>query len=418
MSFFNRKDFESDNVKKLPSCLNCKNRQCTLNPDLQMEGGFNKQILFISPRPNKITDAKARHLMSSDKKLLSDILDDMGISLKNDCGIIHAVRCIGKDPSDAKSTEIEACSRTTNARIKQLNPKLIFTLGSVPLQSLFFSVFDQRSGGVNKFRGWCFPVPDRNFWVAPLLDLAYVFDMVEKGQVEYETLLKSDLENGLKKLNSPMPEDILKQTEIKIVSAEESPDILNKAIKQNRGAWTAFDYETTGIKPHAPGHKVISIATAFENGGTIVFLIDKTNKDQIAVVKEYLTTPKLKRIAHNMKFEHHWSTEFFRCTPVWSWDTQLAAHMIDNREGITGLKHQALLYFGIKGYEEDIKPFLTAKNSNAKNNIEKLIARKSGISKLLTYNAIDAITTLHLAKAQVRELLGKKAWEKVGAWNL
>lgn len=415
MSFFNRRDFESENVKKLPSCLNCKARQCTKNPDLQIEGEYKKRILIVTSRPTQETDAKGVHLPGRERRYLSESLDNFGISLKRDCGIIHSVRCVGKSSAEASNTEIDACSRSTINKITELKPLLVFTVGTVALNSVFFSIFSQRSGGVHKFRGWTVPIVSKNFWLSPLLDLSFVCDMVSKGSSEYDVITQNDLAEGLRHLNKKMPDDIVKG--IKIVSVNESASELNRLIKLNAGKWTAFDYETTGIKPHAEGHKIISMAAAFEKEGCIVFLVDKTNAEQMESIKKYLTTPKLKRIAHNMKFEHHWSVHFLGITPVWSWDTQLAAHMIDNRKGITSLKHQALLHFGIKGYEEDIKPFLSAGNSNALNNIEKLIKTRNGADRLMTYNAIDAITTLHLAKIQVRKLFGKQKWTGESLWE-
>ena len=77
-----------------------------------------------------------------------------------------------------------------------------------------------------------------------------------------------------------------------------------------------------------------------------------------------------------MKFEETWSQVRLR-QPVagWLWDSMEAAHLLDNRKNITGLKFQVYVNFGVVGYDDDVKPFITSnsKDSNAFNRLPELI---------------------------------------------
>jgi len=91
----------------------------------------------------------------------------------------------------------------------------------------------------------------------------------------------------------------------------------------------------------------------------------------------------------------------------WKWDTMLATHVLDNQTGVTGLKFQTYLQFGIMGYESGVSRYLKSVNedqhgANAKNQILKLMRSKSGRKKLLKYNALDSIYEYRLAKKQIK----------------
>ena len=105
---------------------------------------------------------------------------------------------------------------------------------------------------------------------------------------------------------------------------------------------TAFDYETTGLKPHAKGQEILCIAVS--NGERTVAMMMQDGMR--GTLRGYLKSPSTK-IAANMKFEEAWSRVILNC-PVenWHFDTMLAQHFLDSREGITGLKFQAYVRMG------------------------------------------------------------------------
>jgi hypothetical protein len=79
-----------------------------------------------------------------------------------------------------------------------------------------------------------------------------------------------------------------------------------------------------------------------------------------------------------------------------------AAHILDNRPGILGLKFQTYVNFGVVDYDSHIAPYLTSnsKNGNAFNRVDDI-----PIDDLLEYCAMDSLFEYRLAEIQ-RRLMG------------
>ena len=106
-----------------------------------------------------------------------------------------------------------------------------------------------------------------------------------------------------------------------------------------------------------------------------------------------------------MKYEDNWLNVLhdIRVNP-WAFDTMQAAHILDNRPGITSLKFQAYVRFGVLGYDEEVDPYLKAKSSNEVNRIMELVNSPEGFRKLMLYNGIDSLMEYRLALKQMEEL--------------
>jgi hypothetical protein len=109
------------------------------------------------------------------------------------------------------------------------------------------------------------------------------------------------------------------------------------------------------------------------------------------------------KCGHNIKFEQAWS-EVILGTNVegWHWDSMLAAHILDNRPNITGLKFQTYVNFGVADYASEVSPWLKSgdKDGNGKNTVEELVSTESGRDKLLRYCAYDSIYEYRLQAMQ------------------
>ena len=88
------------------------------------------------------------------------------------------------------------------------------------------------------------------------------------------------------------------------------------------------------------------------------------------------------------------------------WDSMLAAHLIDNRSGITNLKFQTYSSFGTIIKDEDVAKFIYQKDKsgNGFNKIFDLLEEPDGEAKLLRHVALDAYYEYRLAKKQMKEL--------------
>jgi DNA polymerase-1 len=166
-----------------------------------------------------------------------------------------------------------------------------------------------------------------------------------------------------------------------------------------------IDYETTGLKPQRPSSKIASIAFAY-NDRVFAFLYDYkmtwTSKELERIGshwRQVLLNEDIQFEGQNIKFEDNWSQVQFGARPAnWSWDTMLAAHIMDNRSGITGLKFQAYKELGIDPYDGYIRMWLTGEP----NTIEG--ARPA---KLMQYNAYDALFGSMIAKKQQKRMHGR-----------
>jgi hypothetical protein len=108
------------------------------------------------------------------------------------------------------------------------------------------------------------------------------------------------------------------------------------------------------------------------------------------------------KIAANAKFEERWTRKTFgHGINKWDFDTMLAAHLLDNKPGVCGLKFQAFVKLGQESYNDHIEPYLKADGSNEENRIKEI-----AIKELLIYNGLDSLLEWKLAKIQKREIEG------------
>ena len=139
-----------------------------------------------------------------------------------------------------------------------------------------------------------------------------------------------------------------------------------------------------------------------------VFMMPQTRQERLPFVN-LLVRSEVGKAAHNMSFEESWSEiRLGVSVENWIWDSMLAAHILDNRTGVTGLKFQTYVNFGVVDYSSEIQPYLEASDdcANSINTIQKLIATQSGRNQLLRYNGLDAIYERRLAGLQM-DIIGE-----------
>jgi len=245
-----------------------------------------------------------------------------------------------------------------------------------------------------KWRGWT--IPDRDFkcWVCPVFHPSFVSRAEGK---EVETIWKQDLQRAVDCVEKPLPR--YRKPKVEII--EDLSILHNLKSKQ-----VAFDYETTGLKPHARGHRIICASVARSENHCFVFMMPKKKRDRQPFI-DLLADKSIVKMAHNIKFEEVWGVVRLR-QPVqnWIWDSMLAAHILDNRPGVTGLKFQTYVHFGIVDYSSEVAPYLQAnqKGGNELNRIHELLEKPGGAGKLMHYCALDSIYEYRLALLQRRAM--------------
>jgi len=402
--FFSIKDTESKSRPdgKVYSCASCGLYKNCEHPKINPVGNFKKEILIIANSPTYIDDLIGKPLKDKFGELLKDTLQDFGINLMEDCLYTYAVQCLCLDandnPIEAKVKDVSSCRSKVLKLIEDIQPKLILTLGSAATASLIEHRWKNDFGAaenqppIEKWRGWQIPDQDLKAWICPIYSPLMILEAKNKDS---QTIWLNDLRKAISLLDKKFYR--FKTPKIDIV---EDLSFL-KTLKDE----VAIDYETTGLKPHAKGHKIVTISVSDTPDHSYVFELNTQKKINQWI--RFIADHKIQKICQNMKYEDNWSAVLLdQSIEGLVWDTMLAAHQLDNRKGVTGLKFQTYVQFGVIDYSSEIKPYLESKSKdgNAFNRILELMQSKEGKLKLMTYNGMDTIATFRLANLQ-RELL-------------
>ena len=393
---------------KVYSCASCGLYQNCLSPKMKAFGKGKKRILNIGEAPSEIDDKKGRQWQGKVGRKLQRVYRQFGINLFEDCLNINSVNCLPSKNRTPTGYEIACCRQSVKRVIEEFQPHLIMLFGNAAISSIIGDRWKKDLGGITKWRGWQIPDRDLRAWVCPVFHPSFVDR--QQGFDEVETIWENDIEEALDFLNKPLPKFLNDKANIKVLQPEEVVPMLRDIPKKYTGEIAYIDYETTGIKPHARGHRIVCTAIAPEPHKVFVFMGPKT-KLQKQALADFLRSPIIGKAAANMKFEHVWSLIRLGAeTKPWIWDTMQAAHVLDNRPGITSLKFQAYVQLGVIDYDSHINPFLSGtapgenpKSSNAINRIFELV-EKDGGKELMTYCALDAMYEHQLGLIQMKQL--------------
>ena len=401
--FFTAKQTESKSRPdgKTYSCASCGLYKNCKTPKMEPYGEFKRKILVIGEAPGRTEDQRGHPWQGKAGRLLQQTFhNELRVDLFEACLCVNAVNCHPEDNRTPTNYEVDCCRKNILQIIEEKKPKLIILLGGSALYSIIGHRWKKGLDGIMKWRGWCIPDQDFGCWICPTFHPSFVL----RGEREVETVWKNDLKQAIEKVDEELP----KYEEPNIDIIEDLSYLQNFKATQ-----ISFDYETTGLKPHAKGHRIVCAAVAFgcksfafNPDYCYVFMMPKSRLARQPFV-DLLANPDIGKIAHNMKYEEQWSKVRLR-QPVknWLWDSMQAAHILDNRPGITSLKFQVYVRFGVVDYSSEISPYLkpASKDGNAINRIYELLEQPGGEEKLLTYCGLDAIWTYRLAMLQMNEM--------------
>jgi len=266
--------------------------------------------------------------------------------------------------------------------------------GQQAVTSIIGQKWQSDLGTISKWRGWTIPDRDFNAWLCPTFHPSFV----ERGEKEIRTIWMQDLKQALSLVDTPLPPYEDETDKVEIVKDLHFLDSLKGPV--------AFDYETTGLKPHDTSkHRIVCMSVCNDPQKAYAFMMPD-DPDQLDCIRALLQGQRGK-IAQNMKFEHTWTYNALGYeVRHWIWDTMLATHIMDNRPDVCGLKFQVYVQFGLGDYSSDVAPFLKSKtkDGNAVNQIDALTVSLTGKKKLLKYCGLDSLFEYRLAMKQMREL--------------
>ena len=167
-----------------------------------------------------------------------------------------------------------------------------------------------------------------------------------------------------------------------------------------RDGTVAFDYEANCLKPEGEGTELVSCSICWRGRRTISY---PWQGEAIEATDE-MTRSSMPKIASNLKIEDRWTrVKLGHKVRNWYWDTMVAAHILDNTPGVTGLKFQAFVNLGQESYNTHIKPFLKAKKGSRFNRIKEL-----DLNDLLLYGGLDSYCEYWVGIKQIKLMEKRK----------
>lgn len=384
-------------VTKLPIEIQC--RACGLDkkcktPRMKWTGDGKLRGLFIGEAAGKSEDEEGIQFIGQAGGVLRDKLEMNDLDLDYHFWKDNALACRPPKNRTPTDKEIKYCRPHIMETIAELKPKKIFLLGRVALDC--FLAHRTKISRLDRWLGQ--KIPDQQFgcWVYPLYHPSYLLRQKKKENRALNLIFETQLFDAINH-DEPFP---------KFEADIEITNDVNKACE-----WLEFvigglcpvaiDFETTGLKPHAPGHKIISMSMSINPKSAFSFpMFD--HKKFLRLVKRLLFSEQIAKWAQNMKFEDLWS-RVIQGYPVrgWKWDTSIASHVLDNRREVSGLKFQSYVRYGVLGFDDEIDPY---KRSNSKNANAFNRMAEAPIEKVLTYGGMDSVLCYRLALDQQKEM--------------
>jgi len=343
-------------------------------------------------------------------KALQRKFRQLDIDLFEDCVSLNAVNCRPVDERGNNRApteyEISCCRQKILAVVQGYQPKVIILLGESALSSLIGYKWNKNLGGILKWRGWTIPDREYNAWVCPTFHPSFVERQDEANEIE--VIWTNDLKQAFAKVTVPFPK--FKNEEDCIIISEDIEEVLT-TLNDEAPPLLAFDIETTGLKPYdKEKHQIVCISFCAEVNKAYVIPFP-TRQKYLRLLRQLLKNPRIGKIAANMKYEDTWMNVMCGISPdPWAFDTMQATHILNNLPGITGLKFQAYVQFGVLGYDDSVAPFLKSKSSNETNRIMELTKDKNSFRELLLYCGIDSLLEFRLALLQMK-IMGKERRE-------
>lgn len=394
-------------------CVDCGLHAKVRSPKLKITGQGRLGILYMGEAQGAKEDEKGKQFVGDAGQVLRNSLVQVGLDFERDFWALNAVRCrptsvsekgnvVNRTPTD---NEIAWCWKGTWDLVRELKPKAVWLAGLVPLQSYLLDK-GQEKPTITKWRGWAIPDQELGCWVIPHYHPSFVHR--QSKDIGLANLFRRDLVAALEKSQKPFPVyDPMKH--ISILDEKQAIILLSNVPLDTE--LLAFDFETTGLKPHRDGHDIKYAAVCFNDHS---YAFPTSHPEVRRLLGKIIAHPDIPIAAHNIQFEDTWSKVILRVEPKnWAWCSQTAAHVMDDRSGITSLEFQAAIRYGDWHFKEDTDPYLKPPPTV----MDKGEKRKTGGNdfnriddcpkdKILLRVAKDALYGYWLAMDQMREIQG------------
>lgn len=388
-----------------PQCSRCGLYSTVKTPNMKVHGKGKKGVLVLGEAPGPQEDLVGEQFVGDVGRFLSGTLAKYGFDLNRDAYKYNTLSCFpGRSPTGQIETptkeQIEYCRMNVLSAIKSLTPTYIWVLGKSALTALLGGYFKNLSPTL--WRGFVCADQRFNAYVLPMYHPSYVKRLDKHPHLR--SIFERDIENAVKLTEIGKRPKKWSEKIITLTQYEDVVGLLRKILREKD--YVAFDYETTGIKPHRPGHKIVTMSFCFDDETAYAFPFQYQKhwvKKELQSIKEFvikiLTDPEIPKIAQNRKFEQIWSY-FILGIDVkgMDFDTMLAARVLDSRVGTAGLDFRTYVHMGILPYDQEIAVFKKAHNGEFNR------MNEAPLLPMLKYNARDSLYTFRLADILPKEI--------------
>lgn len=132
----------ADEVRECRSCVLCEKRKQTVFA----RGNPAAELCFIGEGPGADEDAQGEPFVGKAGQLLDKMIAAMGMQ-RDEVYICNIVKCRPPENREPLPPEVSACLPYLTKQLEIVEPKVIVTLGNVPLKALF------NVQGIMKLRG-------------------------------------------------------------------------------------------------------------------------------------------------------------------------------------------------------------------------------------------------------------------------
>ena len=400
MGFFTATEVAAEHVvtaDSIPLCGACRLLESCNSPKMPPTGQGRKGILIIAEAGGEREDKEGVQLIGPSGQILRNALKENGIDLDRDCWKTNALSCratnlaTGKNrrPTDA---EIGFCRPLVLKAVRDFNPHTIITLGGAANKSLLGQLGVEDPGVVEMWAGWNIPCQHHNAWICPTHHPAHL--IWEKSEA-LDLWFRRHLKAAVQHKERPWKQVPNWKDEIEVIYDDrKAAGVIYKMME--RGGLCSFDYETNMLKPDGPLAEIVCCSVCWQGKKTIAF---PWHGKAIEAMRDFLRS-HVRKIGANCKFEERWSmAKLGTRVRNWVWDCVIAAHVLDNRRGITSVKFQSFVRLGLPPYNRVIQPYLEAPDSRSLNRI-----READPEMLLRYCGLDSFVEHRLALIQAQDL--------------
>lgn len=382
-------------ASSLPLCGSCGLFKGCKSPKMLYSGRGEKRILIVGEAPGKHEDEKGKQFVGNSGQYLRDVLNDLGVEMRRDCWLTNAIICRPLGNKIPNENVVDYCRPNLARTLRELNPAVIIPLGGTAVSSVIGNIWKDKPGPIKRWTGFTIPSQKPNAWVCPTYHPSYLLrEEEELLDREFAAHLREAIR--LSEFGQPWTEvpSWDKQVEVELDTFKAAEIIRGFKF---RGGMLGFDYENNCLKPETEGAAIIC-ASISDGTKTISY---PWHGPAIEATEELLAADNCFFIASNMKHEERWTRKFFnRGVRHWVWDTMLAAHVIDQRTGITGLKFQSYVNLGQPSYDDHIRRLLAPLQGKKLNRA----ATEIDLFQLCQYCGVDSLLEVKCALKQMEKL--------------